>query len=56
MVPNSLNISFDDGRNWKAMAGEMATGWNAVSLPFVVGEKGRIGKVRAGVLRKKTAH
>jgi hypothetical protein len=25
--------------------------WNALSLPFVVGPRGRIGKLRAGALR-----
>jgi hypothetical protein len=50
--PNGTDISTDDGRNWRPLlpqAGE-APGtdqhWNALSLPFVVGPHGRIGKLR----------
>ncbi len=49
--PNGVDRSTDDGRNWAPIAGETVTGWNAVSLPFVVGAKGRIGKLRDGVLK-----
>ena len=50
--PNGADVSFDDGKNWKALAGETVKGWNAVSLPFVVGADGRIGKIRDGVLKR----
>jgi photosystem II stability/assembly factor-like uncharacterized protein len=50
--PNGTDISTDDGRNWRPLlpqAGE-APGtdqhWNALSLPYVVGPHGRIGKLR----------
>jgi hypothetical protein len=56
--PNGTDVSTDDGRNWRALrpnaaAGEAADAdqhWNALSLPFVVGPKGRIGKLRAAAL------
>ena len=55
--PNGTDISKDDGRNWQALH-PGATGipdedqnWNAVSLPFVVGPKGRIGLLRPEVLK-----
>lgn len=50
--PNGTDVSFDDGRNWKALRpaeGDAAGAdkeWNALSLPFVVGPKGRIGILR----------
>jgi hypothetical protein len=49
--PNGTDISTDDGKNWRALkpaAGEAPDAdqnWNALSLPFVVGPKGRIGKL-----------
>jgi photosystem II stability/assembly factor-like uncharacterized protein len=55
--PNGTDISTDDGRNWRALkptASEAADAdqhWNALSLPFVVGPKGRIGKLRADALK-----
>lgn len=51
--PNGTDISHDGGRNWQAVKpgpGEPADtdqNWNAISLPFVVGAKGRIGKWRS---------
>jgi photosystem II stability/assembly factor-like uncharacterized protein len=50
--PNGTDISTDDGKNWRALQPDVARGeaadadrnWNALSLPFVVGPKGRIGK------------
>jgi hypothetical protein len=58
--PNGTDVSGDDGRNWRALRPDAAAGdaadadqhWNALSLPFVVGPHGRIGKLRAGALRK----
>jgi hypothetical protein len=48
--PNGTDVSRDDGRTWvplKPDSGEAPDGdqnWNALSLPFVVGQDGRIGK------------
>lgn len=48
--PNGTDISTDDGRSWyplKPGPGEPPDAnrnWNALSLPFVVGPNGRIGK------------
>jgi photosystem II stability/assembly factor-like uncharacterized protein len=57
--PNGTDVSTDDGRNWRALrpdpalheAADADRHWNALSLPFVVGPHGRIGKLRAGALR-----
>jgi photosystem II stability/assembly factor-like uncharacterized protein len=51
--PNGTDISTDDGRNWRAIHPSAALheppdadrNWNALSLPFVAGPKGRIGKL-----------
>jgi len=51
--PNGTDISTDDGKNWRAVHPNAALGeapdadrdWNALSLPFVVGPHGRIGKM-----------
>jgi hypothetical protein len=56
--PNGTDISTDDGRNWRALRPNPALhepadddrNWNALSLPFVVGPHGRIGKLRTGAL------
>jgi len=54
--PNGTDISTDDGRNWRALtpapqdAPDADKNWNALSLPFVVGPHGRIGKLRANAL------
>lgn len=37
------DVSFDGGHTWKRFDGE--NNWNALSLPFAVGPKGRIGKL-----------
>ena len=44
--PNGMDVSFDDGRTWRLVMGAEVKGWNAISLPFLVGSKGRIGVVR----------
>ena len=50
--PNGTDISRDDGRNWRALKPsptdppDADKNWNALSLPYVVGPKGRIGKLR----------
>jgi hypothetical protein len=51
--PNGTDISTDDGRNWRALHSDPALheapdadrDWNALSLPYVVGPHGRIGKL-----------
>jgi hypothetical protein len=54
--PNGTDISTDDGRNWRALTPssldekDADKNWNALSLPFVVGPHGRIGKLRATAL------
>jgi hypothetical protein len=55
--PNGTDISRDDGRNWIPFkpspqdAPDADKNWNALSLPFVVGPKGRIGRLRPDALR-----
>jgi len=49
--PNGTDVSTDDGRNWRALhpgpqdAPDADRNWNALSLPYVVGPNGRIGKL-----------
>jgi len=51
--PNGTDVSSDDGRNWRAVHPDAALheapdadrNWNALSLPYVVGPHGRIGKL-----------
>ena len=56
--PNGTDVSTDDGRNWRTLrpgkedAPDADKNWNALSLPFVVGPKGRIGILRQGVLAR----
>jgi len=55
---SGTDISTDDGRNWRALRPNPALNepadadqhWNALSLPFVVGPHGRIGKLNAKAL------
>jgi len=55
--PNGTDISTDDGKNWRALhpkPGQPADAdknWNALSLPYVVGPNGRIGKLRDDALK-----
>ena len=57
--PNGTDISTDDGRNWHALRPNSARGeapdadrdWNALSLPFIVGPKGRIGRIHPQALQ-----
>jgi hypothetical protein len=55
--PNGTDISTDDGRNWRALRpnpnepADADRDWNALSLPFVVGPHGRIGKLRSTALK-----
>lgn len=57
--PNGTDISTDDGQNWRAVhpdaalheAPDVDRNWNAISLPFVVGPHGRIGKLNPAALK-----
>lgn len=55
--PNGTDISTDDGRNWRSLkpvstdAPDADRNWNALSLPFVVGPRGRIGKLRTDAVQ-----
>lgn len=57
--PNGTDISADGGRNWRPVrpnpalheAADADRSWNAISLPFVAGPHGRIGKLDAGALK-----
>jgi photosystem II stability/assembly factor-like uncharacterized protein len=42
---NGSDISHDDGKTWQALDDGK---WNALSLPYVVGPEGRIGRMQAG--------
>jgi photosystem II stability/assembly factor-like uncharacterized protein len=47
--PNGSDISYDDGKTWAPLDNG---NWNALSLPWVVGPKGRIAKIDEGRLKK----
>jgi photosystem II stability/assembly factor-like uncharacterized protein len=47
--PNGSDISYDDGKTWSSLDDG---NWNALSLPWVVGPKGRIAKLDEGRLKK----
>ncbi len=55
--PNGTDISTDDGRNWHTLkpsstdAPDADKNWNALSLPYVVGPKGRIAKLHEEALK-----
>jgi hypothetical protein len=54
--PNGTDISRDDGKNWTPLKPsgydppDADKNWNALSLPFVVGPHGRIGKLNPKAL------
>jgi hypothetical protein len=56
--PNGTDISTDDGRTWIPLhpsvtehdAPDADQHWNALSLPYVVGPHGRVGKLRGDAL------
>ncbi len=58
--PNGTDISTDDGRNWHPLKPNPAAGdppdadqhWNSLSLPFVVGPHGRVGKLKDTALTR----
>jgi photosystem II stability/assembly factor-like uncharacterized protein len=47
---NGSDFSTDDGRTWHPLDDG---NWNALSLPFLVGPKGRIARIDAGALRAR---
>lgn len=55
--PNGTDVSTDDGRNWLPLkpgpgdAPDADKNWNALSLPFAVGPKGRVGILRDAALK-----
>ncbi|MBW8748732.1 MAG: glycosyl hydrolase [Acidobacteria bacterium] len=53
--PNGTDISYDDGKTWQPVSTdtERSNDWNALSLPFVVGPKGRIGRLSTADFPKK---
>jgi photosystem II stability/assembly factor-like uncharacterized protein len=58
--PNGTDISTDDGKNWRPLTPsgydppDADKNWNALSLPFVVGPHGRIGRFRT--INQKPEH
>ncbi len=46
---NGSDFSRDDGKTWRLLDGGK---WNALSLPYIVGPEGRIGKLEAGALKR----
>jgi hypothetical protein len=61
--PNGTDISTDDGKNWRVAKPNAALNepadadknWNALSLPFVVGPHGRIGKLNEPAIKAALA-
>jgi photosystem II stability/assembly factor-like uncharacterized protein len=55
--PNGTDISRDDGKNWTPLKPgpldppDADKNWNALSLPYVVGPNGRIGKLRGDAIK-----
>lgn len=50
---NGSDISYDDGKTWQPLDSSPEGGnWNALSLPWIVGPKGRIAKLGALPPRK----
>jgi photosystem II stability/assembly factor-like uncharacterized protein len=56
--PNGTDYSADDGQRWQALQPaqdepkDAGQNWSALSFPFVVGDRGRIGKWNASLLKK----
>lgn len=55
--PTGTDASFDDGKTWRPLtpgsddAVDVDRNWNALSLPFVVGPKGRIALLKPDALK-----
>lgn len=50
---NGSDISYDDGKTWQPLDSTPDGGnWNALSLPWIVGPKGRIAKLDEGRIPK----
>jgi photosystem II stability/assembly factor-like uncharacterized protein len=47
--PNGSDVSYDDGKTWEEFD---RAGWNAMSLPWVVGPDGRIGMLNRSTLKR----
>ena len=45
---NGSDVSRDDGKTWQSLDSGK---WNTLSIPYVVGPDGRIGKLEAGALK-----
>ena len=52
--PTGTDVSTDDGIRWRPLQGPSSAGWNAVSGPFAVGPKGRVGRLRTDALSSAT--
>ena len=56
--PSGTDVSRNHGIDWAPLkpsaddAADADKNWNAISLPFVVGSKGKIGKLKPGILAK----
>ena len=53
---SGADLSRDDGKTWHPLppgsgAGEVAQGWNAIALPYVVGSRDKIGRLRPESLK-----
>ncbi|MBW4026047.1 MAG: glycosyl hydrolase [Acidobacteria bacterium] len=42
---NGSDVSYDGGRTWRRLDGPEGGGWNAISLPWIVGPQGRVAKL-----------
>ena len=47
--PNGSDVSYDDGKTWKQFD---KAGWNALSLPWVVGPDGRIAMLNQSAIER----
>jgi hypothetical protein len=51
---NGSDISYDDGKTWQPLDSAPEGGnWNAISLPWVVGSKGRIARLNPKPLKDR---
>lgn len=47
--PTGSDVSYDDGKTWKQFD---TAGWNALSLPWAVGENGTIGMLKESAVQR----